>query len=422
MIRIFNGRALAVLAVLLSPLAARGADPGAVDYAVRLQSSIQSNSNPMRASEGSGVGSSNLWVNTAGLAARIPLLSDDTRLDIAGMAGDTRFGQQSQLNYQPRRLDSTLHWRAGRLFIGQLNYQYQHERYESDRIQPQGDTVTTRHWGGAIGLRVTEDLTLPQVRLFDDRTRYGAFENQQLYDQNERGFEISADYQSPTGSSLSSGFRQSTSTFPLRSLPGTQDLDDKYVDREVFARVSWQYSVKTLLSARVGWLRREYSNRADPDVHLLTVDTGLDWQYSPKTQIRVGLWQRPYINDNEPAALYSMLRGGGLAVNWRMTPKVTLGAQGSYEMLKDKVSGQDDVLSTRARYGVRMMWQAWEGGAFVLDAYRSRQRGDQVWNRYQQNIVRVGLVIYLGSGNKAVDAMLVPGKCQWSYVEYDLCR
>lgn len=414
---------LGVCVACLLPCAAQSASPGAVDYAVRLQSSLQSDSNPSLASDGTqGIRRSSLWVNTAGAAARIPLLSDDTRLDIAGTAGVARFGQQSQLDYQPRRFDSTLHWRAGRLFVGQIGYQYEHERYASDRIFPAGDTVTTRGLDGVLGMRVSEALTLPQIRVFQQRTRYGAVENQRIFDQNDRGFELTAEYRSPTGSSLSGGLQQTSSTFPLRGGPDTAGLADKYIDREWFVRSTWRYSVKTALSGRLGWLNRSYPDGTQSDVHLLTADLSADWQMSPKTQVRLGVWQHPYINDNQPAALYSTLRGGGVAINWQMSPKTALGLQGSYETLRDRIAGQADQLSTRTQYGMRFTWQAWKGGALVLDGYRSQERGDESWNRYRQNVVRVGIVVYLDSGNAAVREMLVPRKCQWSYVEDSLCR
>lgn len=57
--------------------------PEAMDYVVQMQNSVQSNSNPGRASQiHDPVDGSMVTVNSIGMALRIPVLSDDTRLDI----------------------------------------------------------------------------------------------------------------------------------------------------------------------------------------------------------------------------------------------------------------------------------------------------------------------------------------------------
>lgn len=419
---------LVSLTSLLFPTASTWAQtfPEAMDYVMQLQSSIQSNDNPGRLSENMGkADSSNILINSVGLAARIPLLSDQTRLDIAGLIGDARFNGANQLNYQPRHLDTTLHWRAGRLVSGQMQYQYRHKRHESDRIWPESDTITTRRWSSAVGLNVSDGLTLPSVKLYEERTGYGALPNQQLYDRTEKGWEVSARYDSTSGSSASLGWRQSRTELPQRHTLARTDLDDAYRDQEVFAQVYWRYSIKTALLLRTGWLQRRYATFSERNTQLLTLDAQAFWQYSPKTELILGLWQRPFSNDEDPSITYSTFRGVGLTANWEASPKLAFSLKASYETQEDTRLDNSRVSSPLVRFGPRLTWRAHPNLDVILDGYHVRKSGTDSWNRYRQNVVRLGLVIYTGSTNhhddKGLGNMLGQASCGWNYQEAQLC-
>lgn len=396
--------------------------PQGMDYMLQWQSSIQSNSNPGRFSEATGdAPSSNVLVNSLGVAARIPLLSNETRLDIAGLAGQARFKHLPEFDLDPRHLDADFHWRASRLFSGKVGYHHRRKRYESDLLWPDSDTVSTRRWDTELGMNISDELTLPLVRLFDEHTRYGKLPTQQLFNRNEKGWELAARYQSLTGSSLSVGMVQSRSTLPLRHTLARTDLDDAYRDSEVYTQVYWQYSVKTSFLARVGRLQRKYDNFSQRDTKLLTLDTQAIWRYSPKTELRLGLWQRPFNNDEDPNIIYSTLRGVGINAKWDATPKLALSLRASYEDQEDTRLDAQKVTSPRMQLGTRLSWQASPNLNVILDGFHSRKSGDQPWNRYRQNIVRLGIVLYTDSGNSQIGALLNPAECRWTYVEADLC-
>lgn len=418
-------RRLPALLLLLAcppPAPAQVLFPKALDYSLRAQSSIQSNSNPAKlASNGPQAGSGTTLVNTIGLAARIPLLSDDTRLDIAGVAGDARFADQPRLNYQPRMLNAALHWRAGRLLAGRVGYQYRRTRYDANRIWPDSDTVDDRSLDAEIGLRVSEDLTLPVLRVYEQKARYETTSNRTLFDRNTRGWEISARYQRTTGSTAAAGFRQAETHYPLRYQLARSGLDDAYQDRELFAETNWQYSVKTGLYARVGLLQRDYVHYPERDTRLLTLDAQVTWQYSPKTDLRLSTWQHPYSDDQDPDILYSIRRGIGLSARWRPTVKTSLSLLADYERQNDKSLTGTDILNHRTQYGSRLIWQVHPNVSLNLEGFRVNLDSDVPWNRYQQNVVRFGINLTTGSGNPQVERMFSPAECRWTYVESDLC-
>lgn len=380
-----------------------------IDYILRMETSYQSNSNPGRASEiHNNVRSSAVMVNSIGIALRIPVLSKDTRLDIAGVGGNAKYSGQHQFDHQPRRLDAKFHWRATDLFDGNLGYESERRRYESDKIWPDSDTVDTRQLSARLGVNLSEDLTFPMINVFEKKSNYRSGDNQQLFGSTEQGWEIAAKYQSVTGSSVAAGVINSDTRYPLRYQLGRSDLDDAYSDRELFTETYWQYSVKTGLYTRIGWLSREYDTIAERNTDLLHLDTQAIWQYSPKTELRLGLWQRPFNNDEDPNITYSSLRGFGLSAGWQPTPKLAMSLYGSYESQDDTQTNGDKVNSTRTRLGPRLAWKAHPNISVIVDGYQARKRGDIPSNNYKQAIVRLGIVVQTDNGNVELAELLNP--------------
>ena len=413
---------VSLLLVPSSPPLANDIILDGIDYILRMETSYQSNSNPGLASEvHDNVESSNVMVNSIGMALRIPLLSDDTRLDIAGVGGDARYSGQHQFNHQPRRLDTKFHWRATDLFDGNLGYESERRRYESDRIWPDSDTVDTRRLSARLGVNLSDSLTLPIVNVFEEKSGYQSEQNRQLFDSTEKGWEVAGKYQSLTGSSVAIGLVNSETHYPLRHQLNRSDLDDAYSDRELFAETYWQYSVKTGLYTRLGWLSREYETISGRDTNLLHLDTQAIWQYSPKTELRLGLWQRPFNNDEDPNITYSSLRGFGLSAGWQPSPKLALSLYGSYELQDDTQTSGEKVNSTRTRLGPRLAWKAHPNISVIVDGYQTRKSGDIPSNNYKQAVVRLGVVVQTDSGNIELAELLNPRQCRWSHVETSLC-
>lgn len=397
--------------------------PHAIDYAAQWQSSFQYNSNPGRVSDARPPhSSSNILTNTAGLAARIPVLSKDTYLDVVGVGGTARYKRQTQLNHKPHYLDTTFHWRAGRLFAGRLGHFQQNKRYDSDWLWPLADTVKTRRTWAEMQFRPSESLSLPLIRAFHEKTNYGLIENQQLFRRTTKGWLLAGHYQSVTGSSLRLGLETSRSRFPLRHLVGRSDLDDEYTDREVFTEVFWNYSVKTSFYGHFGWLRRKYHRISERDTRLPVINTNVLWHHSPKTSVRLGLWNRPYSNDEDPNIIYTKVRGGGFTINWKITSKTEFRLRGLYEKQHDVTLSGRQVPARRMQIGPRLSWQASPNLKVFLESYHDRKRGSSASNHYSQNVVRVGIILYTDSGNADVNALFSPDECRWMYLETELCR
>ncbi|WP_201525050.1 hypothetical protein, partial [Bordetella pseudohinzii] len=235
------------------------AAPGPAEYAVQLGSSFQYQSNPARLPESMAgdIRSAGVMVNAAGLGLRLPLLSDDTRLEAGGTLADARYTHDRQLDHQPGNLLSTLHWRAGPLFAGRFDYGYQKQLNSNlSRTWPDRDMQARDNKAAEIGLRVSERLTLPAFSVFRNGTRYDQDINKTLYDRKEEGWQLAARYAGFGRSYAQAGLRRGNVDYYGRTPDLVATIDDRYTDDEIFAAARWDYSPKTVLQARVGPLKR----------------------------------------------------------------------------------------------------------------------------------------------------------------------
>jgi hypothetical protein len=210
--------------LMTQPAAFAQGFPHAMDYVMQLQNSMQSNSNPGRASEiHSNVERSTIAVNTVGMALRIPILSQDTRLDIAGITDKANYSGLPQFDHNPAFLNADFHWKAGNLFNGKVDYEYERRRYESDQIWPDSDIVSTRRLSAETQLNISNDLAVPIAKLYQEKADYASTLNSQLFDYSEKGWEIAARYQSVTGSSAAVGVKRSRAAWPA-TIPASKGI------------------------------------------------------------------------------------------------------------------------------------------------------------------------------------------------------
>lgn len=418
-------RTLLASAVLLAAAPAPAAEfPEGIDYAVQITSSVQHQSNPARLPDSSDQRrGAAVMLNSLGLAAQVPLLSRDTRLDVAASVGDARYSNNRQLDHQPRYLNVGLNWRAGRLFDGRVGFRHEEQLNDLNRTFPQRDIAKRQGMEAEAGLRVTESLRVPVLTLFQNTVRYDNEGNRQLYDRDETGWQVSA-YHSGLGRSYAqAGLRHTGVDYIRRDSTQTALLDNAYDDDEAFINVQWDYSPKTLVGVRVGYLRRTYAHLDGRDTNLLTFNALAVWDYSVKTQLDLRLWRRPYAYDDNPTVLYATETGGRVAVRWRATPKLTvgLGVERTVQQ-QDTVSaggGNEDVHTWR--YGPRIEWAMQDNLRWVLDLYRDRETSPIAEDSYDQRFVRLGVQYTYGDHGSTLRQRLRSDECQYRRSEFDLC-
>lgn len=429
-----GGRRCAVISVLLRawvvvclifaapPLAAQ---IGPIDSALQFNTSEQYQSNPARLPDSDDRRrGAFVFSKSVGLGLRVPLLSDETRLDLVGNLADVRYSNNHQLNHQPRNLRAVLNWRATPLFVGRINFgqDKQFNRYSS-RTFPDRDMLTRQNVQAEVGMRVTERLTLPVISVFRADNRYDQAINKTLYNRDETGWQVAGQYQGYGRSFAQAGFRHTGIEFPRRGSELAATIDDAYDDNEVFISTKWDYSPKTLFDVRLGYLRRQYRQLSDRDTGLMTAEVRALWDYSPKTQFDFRVWQRPYANDDDPRILYSKQTGAMVGAIWRPTVKTTIGAGVEGNLQQNTVAAGFSQPDQKIwRYGVRAQWQAQDNLRFVFDVYRDRQSGTTSIDSYTQSYARIGVEYTFGKRlNDRMTEMLRPSDCEYRRPEYGFC-
>ena len=272
---------MSFIAFVLSSVFA--APVSAAELALQLETSLRTDSNPFKFYDNPPPGNPNPGpvqqdlragdsVTAASLLAGvlIPLASDQTRLILTGSLGTERYKDYSQLNHREGGGDATLdvsvadnlllqaHSGAGKKLFQYINGSL------TDR-----DLVTSRQTDLNAYWKLMNDFQF-NAGLYRNQTNYELAVNQ-LYNNHEKGGQFFLRYTSPTGSSVQAGIRQGEAQYTDRDLQQIADLDQGYKERELAADIEWLYSTKTIFSAHLGKIRREYHFDDSRDTYLTNV-------------------------------------------------------------------------------------------------------------------------------------------------------
>ncbi|WP_157128395.1 hypothetical protein [Cupriavidus sp. USMAA2-4] len=419
----------ALVALMSSPLSGWGVPP---EYAIQLGSSVQYQGNPggLPESMAGDIHGAAVVANTLGLGLSWPLASPETRLDLAASASDVRYSSSRQLDHQPAFVNSTFYWRAGRLLAGNLHYGYFSQLNGAlNQVWPARDMQVNQDASAELGLRVTDELTLPALRVFHATARYDVPYSRQLYNSNQNGWQVStryaADPDRADSSAVELGYRRTNAAYPWRSDEQVAIIDNAYSDTEWFSGAQWYVSPKTWIGARASLLQRTYANLSARDTRLVTFNVRALYDFSPKLQFDIRLWRRPYANNTQPQVIYSTQTGGLIGLAWKATSKTTLSLFYQHALQKDytssaAISGSDQL--RLPAYGARLQWSPTDNMRWMLDFVSTLQRGSYAYDDYNRRYVRLGFEYTFGSrGNQAVRSLLKPSLCGEAYPALTLC-
>lgn len=357
-------------------------------------------------------------------ALQVPLLSERTRLDLSGTFGRARYQHYRQLDHDPARLDSVLHWHVSHALSGTVRYRYVQGLYRYlNRSYPERDQVRQRLWEAAVNLHVTPSLVLPRLALGRQSTTYDFTETRMLYSRDVDFIDGSATWSGIGHSRLSLGWRQERGHYPDRTPVWAGLIGQRYTDRTPYLDVQWDYSVKTTLAARVSYQARTYDDVADRDVSQWAVVLRAGWTPSPKSRWDLSLWRQPWANDEDPTVLYGTLTGGRLSWRWQPTVKTMVSLAVAYERQEDTpVPGFEARQSRLLRFGPRFEWQPTRSLRVFVDAWHDRTQGSHAGNSFRNNVARVGVIFSLDNHWAPPQGLLWYRECDPPrYIEASVC-
>ena len=322
--------ALLCLAVLCWPLGGSAT----TELALQVGKSVQTVDNPFLLPESS---SSPLKVRDTvqgtdiGVAMRMPLPSDRSFLSVGATASQQRYGTLSQLDYTARQLDATYQWEYGSAFRGRVRHRFDERLYNyyggffTNPETPQATQDLVE-----VALRITPQLDLP-VTVSQGSLRYDDPTLAQRYDSNDRTLQLALTYTSGRRSTFTAGVRKTDVTFPNRNAADVASIDSGYSDQEAFVDVSWRYTDNTVLFGRVGRLDRSFNSLGNRDTQLVSLTSGIEWRYSPKTFLSLRGYRQPQSNDQADLRLYVVSTGLEARVQYDMTYKTRFALTTAYE-------------------------------------------------------------------------------------------
>lgn len=386
---------------LLLGLSAGSAHAAPAELVLQLDTSLRHDSNPLRfpdatavpAALGSGQKSTSYFANEIKGALVQALDSPETRLILSGQLSRQNYQNFNQLDNTEGALRGIFQWRFGELWRGELSRMDERQLYRpldgsvTDRIMIQAETTSV-----LVALRPTPELEFP-VQITTQKTEHNSAALQ-AYDRKDRILDISARWRTWSTSTLRGGMRSVRSTFALRTPEQVVAMDSEYEDREIYAGAEWQYSVKTRVSGRLGYLQRHYGRLTDRDFSVLTADAQLLYDYSPLTRIQVDVWNRPF-GMTDPNNLYSIATGMQTSVRWFATSKVRVTGAFTQEQQSYKPTATGAALGSPV-----LNRQRWAGGVVheltrdlrvYAEGFRESMKRGSLGSDIHQNALRIGL-------------------------------
>lgn len=307
------------------------------EVAVEVGKSVQSVDNPFLLPDSSNdplKRSDTVDSTDIGVAVRAPFPSDRSFLAIGARASQKKYDALSQLDHVERQLDASYQWEYGQTLRGRLRHRFDERLYNYyGGFFTRPETPRATDDLAEVALRITPQLDLP-VTVTQRSVRYDDAGLAQRYNQDDRGLQLALSYTSGRLSTFRAGVRQTEVRFPDRSAADVATIDSAYTDREVFVDVGWRYSDTTILFGRIGRLDRTFASLSNRDTQLVSLSTGIDWRYSPKTFLSLRGYRQPQSNSQADFRLYVIATGVEARVQYDMTAKTRIGLSGSYEQQK----------------------------------------------------------------------------------------
>ncbi|QEI07926.1 hypothetical protein FXN63_20335 [Pigmentiphaga aceris] len=377
--------------------------PTAIQYVLEVEPGVQWQSNPFRFSDAEAAQRESDIIRQLSLRAGVvvPLGSDRTRLELSGVRTESRYSTFKQLDNAANHLEAALRWQAGDLFVGSVATTSDDSLYRYlNRTAPSRDMVHTDTQSADVGLRITDDLTLPILRVSNETTRHDFGLNRMRFNQDLDRVQVAGRYTGWRQSAISAGLSKADGNFLDRTDELAALVGRRYRDTEAFLDWTWDYSMRTTLAGRVSYLQRRYPGLVGRDSNLPTAFVRMGWEYSAKTRFDAIVWRLPYPNSEDPTILYTTSTGGQVSAAWKASEKLWASATLAAERVGNtRFTGSTSEEDSQVyRAGVRVEWELTRGAVLALDAWRDRTIAPAALDSFSNNVVRLNLLLTTDNG------------------------
>jgi hypothetical protein len=390
--------------------------PTGIEYVLEVETGVQRQSNPFRYSDAESAQreSDSIGQATVRAGVIVPLGSERTRLELSGARTESRYANFKQLDNAANHVEAAVRWQAGDLFVGSVAATSDDSLYRYlNRTAPSRDMVHTDNQSADVGLRITDDLTLPILRVSNETMRHDFALNRMRFDQDTERVQVAGRYTGWRQSAITAGLAKAKGDYPDRTEELASLVGRRYRDTEAFLDWTWDYSLRTTFAGRASYVQRKYPGLVGRDTSLPTAYVRMGWEYSAKTRFDAIVWRLPYPNTEDPTILYTTSTGGQVSAAWKSSEKLWASATLAAEKVRNTrfagAASEEDSQVYRA--GLRVEWELTRGAILAFDAWRDRTIAPGPLDSFSNNVARVSLLLRTDNGSERPQRLLWHPEC-----------
>ncbi len=268
-----------------------------------------------------------IYQTKAGLALDWMLSRQQLLADVSII--DNQFENNSNLNYTGQKVDLKWNWLVGSYLTGQLGWKQEETLNDFSNTTTQNSSKKNQQTLNFLGKwRYAPDWEMG-VKLSDYDLSYD-LQALQLSDRKSVKKALFWNYITHAGNRVGMTLQREDGEYPERELTALSVIDTNYQQDSVLLNVIWQVTVKSKLSADIGWNARTHPTLVARDYDGFNTRLSYSWFPTAKTMLDLKLF-RQLQSSNYVDATFSENSGYVLTGVWRMSEKVSFNA-----MLKDE--------------------------------------------------------------------------------------
>lgn len=269
----------------------------------------------------------------AGIAARWNFKRQ--QLLVQAVVQQNWFSTYHELDYLAHDVSVQWNWQVGSQLKGELGYQHkrdlgdfgQQNQLRLDNFSDQADYFARGAYQFAANWAVSGGLLRKEFSFSDVDGRFAT--GRQVRNRREDGADIGLRYITSNDNMLGFTFGIAKVLFPEREFTPGAEIDNQYLRKHYDLDWRWNYSVKTQLAGRVGYLQHTAKNLSQYDFDNMTARLNANWEMSSKTALQVSLWRDVSFSGNTNSS-FVLEHGMKFTPTWLANPKFSLDLPISY--------------------------------------------------------------------------------------------
>ena len=238
---------------------------------------------------------------------------------------DNQFANNSNLNYTGQKVELKWDWLVGSYLTGQLGWKEEETLNDFSNTAAQNTSKKNQQTLNFLAKwRYSPDWEMG-VKLSDYDLNYD-LQALQVSDQKSVKKALFWNYITHAGNRVGMTLQREDGKYPGRELTAFSVIDPKYQQDSALLNVVWQVTVKSKLSADLGWNARTHPTLTARNYDGFNAKVAYAWFPTAKTMVDINLF-RQLQSSNYVDATFSENTGYALTGLWRMSDKMSFNAQ-----------------------------------------------------------------------------------------------